>query len=141
MAFAPGVPNNQGGRKKGSKNRNPQKVISMILRSLDQVGGTKYLVRMADEQPVAFLGLLGKVLPKNVSLTADSEHHVIHHDSRDWLNNQILANAQRERIEEIVIEALPESEPQHDDNVVRLAPVDAALETYISSAVPENESE
>jgi hypothetical protein len=82
---------------------------------------------MADEQPLAFLGLLGKVLPKNVSLTADSEHHVIHHDSREWLNNQIVAIAQKSVIEHIVIEALPEPEPVVADKVVMLVPDDATL--------------
>ena len=101
MAFAPGVPNNQGGRKKGSKNRNPQKVISMILRSLDQVGGTKYLVRMAEEQPASYLALLGKVIPKQqqVSGTVNIEQSVLINDSKDWLAQQISALSAKHRIE------------------------------------------
>ena len=101
MAFAPGVPNNQGGRKKGCKNRNPQKVISMILRSLDQVGGTKYLVRMAEEKPASYLALLGKVIPKQqqVSGTVNIEQSVLINDSKDWLAQQISALSAKHPIE------------------------------------------
>ena len=35
----------------------------MILGALADVGGQDYLARQADENPVAFMGLLGKVLP------------------------------------------------------------------------------
>lgn len=35
----------------------------MILGALSDVGGRDYLARQAEENPVAFLGLVGKVLP------------------------------------------------------------------------------
>ena len=65
----------------------------MILRSLDQVGGTKYLVRMAEEQPASYLALLGKVIPKQqqVSGTVNIEQSVLINDSKDWLQQQIVA--------------------------------------------------
>jgi hypothetical protein len=38
----------------------------MILGALDQCGGVDYLVTQANEKPVAFLALVGKVLPMTV---------------------------------------------------------------------------
>lgn len=35
----------------------------MILVALRDVGGAKYLARQAEQNPVAFMGLVGKVLP------------------------------------------------------------------------------
>jgi hypothetical protein len=35
----------------------------MVLGALDDVGGQKYLARMSQEQPTAFMALLGRVLP------------------------------------------------------------------------------
>ena len=39
----------------------------MILQALDDKGGPEYLARQADENPAAFMTLLGKVLPLQVS--------------------------------------------------------------------------
>lgn len=41
----------------------------MILNALDKSGGENYLVKQADENPTAFLTLIGKVLP--TTLTGD----------------------------------------------------------------------
>lgn len=38
----------------------------MILGALDGVGGEAYLQRQADENPSAFLTLIGKVLPSEI---------------------------------------------------------------------------
>jgi hypothetical protein len=35
----------------------------MILGALDKAGGENYLVARSQDQPVAFMGLVGKVLP------------------------------------------------------------------------------
>ncbi len=42
----------------------------MILEALAQKGGADYLARQADENPAAFMTLVGKVLPLQV--TGDS---------------------------------------------------------------------
>ncbi len=55
------------GRKKGSQNKNTHEIKSMIMAALDKVGGEEYFVTQALENPVAFLGLIGKILPKEVS--------------------------------------------------------------------------
>lgn len=56
-----------GGRKKGVPNKLTGQVREMILQALDNKGGVKYLERQADENPVAFMSLIGKVLPMQVT--------------------------------------------------------------------------
>lgn len=55
------------GRPKGAANKMTRELKEMILEALDKAGGVEYLVRQADEKPVAFLGLVGKVLPLQVT--------------------------------------------------------------------------
>ena len=55
------------GRPKGVPNRNTQAVKDMILEALAQKGGAAYLARQADENPAAFMTLVGKVLPLQVT--------------------------------------------------------------------------
>src|SRR3954454_17584270 len=55
------------GRPKGSPNKFNADLRAMILGALDAAGGERYLARCATENPVAFMGLLGKVLPLQVS--------------------------------------------------------------------------
>lgn len=57
------------GRVKGSKNKYTVAIKSMVEEALSKAGGVDYLVRQAEENPVAFMGLVGKLMPKNV--TAD----------------------------------------------------------------------
>lgn len=52
-----------GGRKKGTPNKLNATVKEMILGALDKAGGQKWLEKQATENPVAFMTLLGKVLP------------------------------------------------------------------------------
>lgn len=60
------------GRKKGVPNKNTAAVKDMILQALNGVGGAAYLQRQADENPVAFMTLVGKVLPLQVSGDPDN---------------------------------------------------------------------
>lgn len=55
------------GRPKGSKNKTPTLIREMVVEALDRAGGVEYLSRQAEEKPVAFLALLGKVLPVQVT--------------------------------------------------------------------------
>ena len=41
----------------------------MIVNALDKAGGESYLYQQAIENPVAFMTLIGKVIPKDVSVT------------------------------------------------------------------------
>lgn len=64
------------GRPKGSKNKNTKALKDMILASLDKVGGVDYLQKQANENPTAYLSLVGKVLPMTVAGTGDQGQHV-----------------------------------------------------------------
>lgn len=55
------------GRPKGSPNKLSADVKEMILTALSGAGGAAYLQRQADENPAAFMSLVGKVLPLQVT--------------------------------------------------------------------------
>ncbi len=61
-----------GGRQKGTPNKLPGQVKQMILAALDAVGGVEYLSAQAKENPTAFMTLVGKVLPLQVSNDPDN---------------------------------------------------------------------
>lgn len=67
------------GRPKGVVNKNTALLKDMILKALDQSGGIDYLVAQADANPTAFLTLVGKVLPLQVSAehSGDVVAHVV----------------------------------------------------------------
>ena len=60
-----------GGRRKGTPNKLSGALKDMILTALDRAGGVAYLVRQSEENPVAFMALLGKVLPQTVAASED----------------------------------------------------------------------
>lgn len=57
------------GKPKGAVNKNTQAIRDMITAALDQVGGVEYLAERANDPRTAsaFLGLVGKVLPMQVT--------------------------------------------------------------------------
>ena len=63
-----------GGSRAGKPNKLTGQVKEMILEALDQAGGVAYLAEQATENPAAFLSLVGKVLPLQV--TGDKENPV-----------------------------------------------------------------
>jgi hypothetical protein len=68
MAFKKGEPRPpNAGRKVGSSNKLTKDVKEMILGALSAKGGQRYLEEQASANPIAFLTLLGKVLPLQVS--------------------------------------------------------------------------
>lgn len=64
-------PNAGKGRPKGSVNKTTGALKDMILTALNNKGGVEYLERQAETQPVAFMTLIGKVLPMQVQGTGD----------------------------------------------------------------------
>jgi hypothetical protein len=58
-----------GGSRKGKPNKVTAELKDMIRQALDKAGGVNYLTRQANENPAAFMSLVGKTLPKEV--TAD----------------------------------------------------------------------
>lgn len=60
-----------GGSRKGIPNKVTTALKDMILGALSDVGGQEYLKRQAEANPVAFMTLLGKVLPNDVKVSGD----------------------------------------------------------------------
>ena len=62
----------------GSKGSDAIKLRNTIIASFtdDRVGGIEYLVKQAHENPVAYMGLIGKVLPKEVNLGGQEDNPV-----------------------------------------------------------------
>lgn len=55
------------GRPKGVPNKINSDVKGMVLGALNSKGGQEWLERQMDLNPVAFLTILGKVLPTTIS--------------------------------------------------------------------------
>ena len=53
-------------------NKTTAAVKDMILQALSNKGGVEYLERQADENPTAFMTLVGKVLPLQVAGDPDN---------------------------------------------------------------------
>ena len=51
------------GRPKGALNKDNADIRAMVVGALKAVGGQEYLAECAISHPVAFLGLVGKVMP------------------------------------------------------------------------------
>lgn len=63
----PMPPNAGKGRVKGVPNKMTAEVKQMILDALEGAGGVSYLMDKAESHPAAFLSLVGKVLPMQVT--------------------------------------------------------------------------
>jgi len=87
------------GRKKGTKNIFTRNVKEMILEALSVAGGVKYLAKQAEDNPVAFMGLLGKVLP--MTLAADSNVQVVWNLPRPPLEGGAIIDGATGVVEEI----------------------------------------
>lgn len=55
------------GRPKGRLNKETADIKEMVVGALCAVGGADYLARQAERNPVAFMGLIGRVLPLQVT--------------------------------------------------------------------------
>jgi hypothetical protein len=77
MGFRGSAPGERrGGRQKGTPNKVSADIRDMVIRALNKAGGLDYLARQAEENPGAFLTLVGKVLP--TTLTGDANEPVRH---------------------------------------------------------------
>lgn len=54
------------GRPKGAPNKLTRTIKEAIEAAFDEVGGSKYLAKMAFDEPVAFMSLLGKAMPQQI---------------------------------------------------------------------------
>ncbi len=57
----------KGGRQQGSTNKTTGELKGLISAALAKVGGVDYLVKQAENNPTAFLTLVGKILPKDIN--------------------------------------------------------------------------
>lgn len=78
------------GRKKGVPNKDTAIIRDMIATALSQVGGVDYLARVAESHPGPFLGLVGKVLPLQVT-GKDGESLKLELTGLSWLQQSIQA--------------------------------------------------
>lgn len=77
--FKDGEPRpDNAGRKIGSINKTTRELKELILGALDKAGGLEYLTQQAKANPVAFLGLLGKVLPMQIKADLTSRKIIVH---------------------------------------------------------------
>lgn len=60
-------PNLRGASRKGIPNKMNGEIRAMIHKALERAGGALYLEQQAEENPAAFLTLLGKTLPREVT--------------------------------------------------------------------------
>ncbi len=62
------IPPNAGkGRVKGVPNKINRDVREMVLMALSSLGGHKYLIDKAESHPAAFMALLSRILPMQVT--------------------------------------------------------------------------
>jgi hypothetical protein len=54
------------GRRKGSTNKLTKSIKEAIEAAFQGVGGPEYLMRQAEENPQAFMTLLGKIIPNQI---------------------------------------------------------------------------
>lgn len=65
-AYKKGEKRPNQGRPKGVLNKNNQQIRDIIVQTLDNLGGTKYLMEVARSHPAAFMSLIGKTMPLQV---------------------------------------------------------------------------
>ena len=81
----------RGGRKKGVPNKLTADIKSMVLEALNKTGGVEYLVRQSDENPVAFMSLVGRVLPLQVS--GDPDNPLTHKITVEFVADKPASNS------------------------------------------------
>lgn len=61
------------GRKKGVPNKFTGALKEMVREALDEAGGVEYLTTQATKNPVAFLTLIGKLLPAEINARVEAD--------------------------------------------------------------------
>jgi len=57
-----------GGRSKGTPNKIAKDVKEMVLEALEELGGTEWFIAQGRENPVAFMAMAGKAMPKETKI-------------------------------------------------------------------------
>lgn len=61
------------GRQKGTPNKLTKTLKEMLIASLDDVGGREYFKRQAEENPNAYMTLIGKLIPNELKAEIDAK--------------------------------------------------------------------
>ena len=56
-----------GGREAGTPNKITREVREMVIAALDRAGGEDYLLAQSKENPKAFLSLVGRLIPTQIT--------------------------------------------------------------------------
>lgn len=67
-------PQPKGGSRKGRPNKISADLKAMVFGALEKKGGQKFLEKQMDENPVAFMSLLGKFVPKDVNIGGQADN-------------------------------------------------------------------
>ncbi|MFA5135679.1 MAG: hypothetical protein WC505_07905 [Patescibacteria group bacterium] len=70
-------PQPKGGSRKGIPNKITTDLKNMVFGALHAGGGQKWLERQRDENPVAFMTLLGKFVPKDVNVGGQVDNPIV----------------------------------------------------------------
>jgi hypothetical protein len=73
MAGRPKGQKKTGGRKKGITNKMTKTLKEMLMGSLDAVGGQEYFERQAEANPVAYMTIIGKLIPSELKAEIDAK--------------------------------------------------------------------
>lgn len=79
----------RGGRQKGTPNVLPD-LRAITLKALMKAGGVEYLVRQADENPLGFMSLLGRVMPREAHVELSGEVKLRQEVRRDLVDKVIV---------------------------------------------------
>lgn len=79
------------GNRKGVPNKVTADVKAMVLTALEHAGGAEYLCMQAFDNPKAFMALVGRVLPLQV--TGQDGGPIVHKNVTDLSDEELLAIA------------------------------------------------
>jgi hypothetical protein len=77
------------GRPRGTPNKVSADLRAMILGALNSVGGERWLARQAEQNPTAFMSLLGRILPTTVA-NADGSPLAMHLLAAKLVSDEII---------------------------------------------------
>ena len=87
-----------GGRQQGTPNKIAADVRAMILTALDRAGGEDYLLEQATANPRAFMSLLGRLVPTQVTGKDDAPFIPERASDPDRLVQAFLAAIRTEQV-------------------------------------------
>src|SRR3954453_15174249 len=80
-----------GGSRKGRPNKIGADVRAMVLTALDRAGGVDYLHEQANVNPKAFLALIGRIIPTQITGRDDTPLIPEHAADPERLTQALLA--------------------------------------------------